>query len=139
MITEKFFFRMRTILDIEVLKKKKVKIENELSTDEKNKDAISHQIRLLTDKLDEIESRQQSKRNALAKIEDTLTQSEIGEISLAKISGSVTNINFNYAISGYSKIIDSLQVLLSFAASKTDLADSHDNHRHSSDHHHNHH
>lgn len=80
MTGDKFFFRMRTILDIEVLKKKKVKIENEISTDEKNKDAISHQIRLLTDKLDEIESRQQSKRNALAKIEDTLTQSEIGEI-----------------------------------------------------------
>lgn len=67
-------------LDIEVLKKKKAKIEIEISTDEKNKETISNQIRLLTDKLDEIESRQQAKRNALAKIEDTLTQSEIGKI-----------------------------------------------------------
>lgn len=71
-----------TILDIEVLKKKKLKIEVEISTDEKNKETISHQIRLLTDKLDEIESRQQAKRNALAKIDDTLTQSEIGEFKL---------------------------------------------------------
>lgn len=86
-------------LDIEVLKKKKTKIEIEIATDEKNKETISHQIRLLTDKLEEIESRQQTKRQALSKIEDTLTQSELG----------------------YSKIIDSLQVLLNFAASKTDV------------------
>lgn len=81
------------------MKKKKAKIEIELATDEKNKETISNQIRVLTDKLDEIEARQQTKRHNLSRIEDTLTQSEIG----------------------YSKIIDSLQVLLNFAASKTDM------------------
>jgi len=83
---------------IEVLKRKKVKIEIEIATDEKNKETIANQIRLLGEKLEEIELRQNTKRTALAKIDDTLTQSEIG----------------------YSKIIDSLQVLLNFAASKTE-------------------
>lgn len=83
---------------IEVLKRKKLKIEAEMSTDEKNRETIANQIRTLGEKLDEIESRQQARKTALAKIDDTLTQSEIG----------------------YSKIIDSLQVLLNFAASKTE-------------------
>jgi len=83
---------------IEVLKRKKLKIETEMSTDEKNKETIANQIRILGEKLDEIETRQQARRTALAKVDDTLTQSEIG----------------------YSKIIDSLQVLLNFAASKTE-------------------
>jgi hypothetical protein len=65
--------------DIEVLKKKKLKIEIELATDDKNKETIANQIRLLTEKLEEIDSKQQQKRNALAKIDDTLTQSEIGK------------------------------------------------------------
>jgi len=90
---------------IEVLKRKKLKIEIEIATDEKNKETIANQIRILTEKLDEIDSKQQAKRHALAKIDDTLTQSEIG----------------------YSKIIDSLQVLLNFAASKTEM-DAHDSH-----------
>lgn len=115
-------------LDIEVLKKKKAKIEIEISTDEKNKETISNQIRLLTDKLEEIESRQQSKRNALAKIDDTLTQSEIGENQFFPFQ---VNFPIPTMISGYSKIIDSLQVLLNFAASKTDLDhDNRDNHHH---------
>lgn len=50
----------------------------EISTDDKNKETIANQIRLLTEKLDEIEGRQQQRRVALAKIDDTLTQSEIG-------------------------------------------------------------
>lgn len=62
-----------------MLKKKKLKIEIELATDEKNKETIANQIRLLTEKLEEIDGRQHQKRNALAKIDDTLTQSEIGE------------------------------------------------------------
>jgi hypothetical protein len=36
----------------------------------------------LTEKLEEIDHRQQAKRNALAKIDDTLTQSEIGKESV---------------------------------------------------------
>jgi len=83
---------------IEVLKRKKLKIEAEMLTDEKNRETIANQIRTLGEKLDEIETRQQARKTALAKIDDTLTQSEIG----------------------YSKIIDSLQVLLNFAASKTE-------------------
>ncbi|CRK98618.1 CLUMA_CG012045, isoform A [Clunio marinus] len=83
---------------IEVLKKKKMKIEIEIATDEKNKETIGNQIRLLSEKLQEIEHKQNIKKHELAKIDDTLTQSEIG----------------------YSKIIDSLQVLLNFAASKTE-------------------
>lgn len=86
-----------------------MKIEIEISTDNKNKETIVNQMRLLSEKLDEIENRQQTKRIALAKIDDTLTQSEIG----------------------YSKIIDSLQVLLNFAASKTEQEEN--------DHHHHHH
>lgn len=66
--------------DIEVLKKKKLKIEIELATDDKNKETIANQIRLLTEKLEEIESRQHAKKVALAKIDDTLTQSEIGKL-----------------------------------------------------------
>lgn len=65
-------------LDIEQLKKKKLKIEIELATDEKNKETIANQIRLLTEKLDEIDHRQQQKKVTLSKIDDTLTQSEIG-------------------------------------------------------------
>lgn len=92
-----------SFIDIECLKKKKLKIEIEIATDEKNKETIANQIRLLTEKHEEIESRQQHRKIALAKIDDTLTQSEIG----------------------YSKIIDSLQVLLNFAASKTDSENHH--------------
>lgn len=66
-------------LDIEVLKRKKLKIEIEIATDDKNKETIANQIRLLTEKLDEIDQRQQAKKLALAKIDDTLTQSEIGK------------------------------------------------------------
>lgn len=104
-------------VDIEVLKRKKLKIEIEIATDDKNKETIANQIRLLTEKLDEIDQRQQSKRLTLAKIDDTLTQSEIGKISTAS---SIAQFQ-DSPISGYSKIIDSLQVLLNFAASKTDL------------------
>lgn len=75
----------------------------EIATDEKNKETIANQIRMLTEKHDEIETRQQNRKVALAKIDDTLTQSEIG----------------------YSKIIDSLQVLLNFAASKTETENHH--------------
>lgn len=60
-----------------------MKIEIEIATDDKNKETIANQIRLLTEKLDEIDQRQQSKRLTLAKIDDTLTQSEIGNISTA--------------------------------------------------------
>lgn len=56
-----------------------MKIEIEISTDNKNKETIVNQMRLLSEKLDEIENRQQTKRIALAKIDDTLTQSEIGK------------------------------------------------------------
>lgn len=66
-------------LDIEQLKKKKLKIEIELSTDQKNKETIANQIRLLTEKLEEIEHQQQMKKVALAKIDDTLSQSELGK------------------------------------------------------------
>lgn len=65
--------------DIELLKKKKQKTEIEIATDEKNKETVSNQIRLLTEKLEEIELRQEKKRITLAKIDDTLTQSEIGK------------------------------------------------------------
>jgi chromosome segregation ATPase len=75
---EKLFSSLQ---DIEVLKKKKLKIETELASDEKNKETIANQIRLLTEKLEEIDHRQQAKRNALAKIDDTLTQSEIGRLN----------------------------------------------------------
>lgn len=66
-------------LDIEVLKRKKLKIEIEIATDDKNKETIANQIKLLTEKLDEINQKQQAKKLALAKIDDTLTQSEIGK------------------------------------------------------------
>lgn len=62
-----------------MLKRKKIKTEIDIATDEKNKETIANQIRILTDKLEEIDARQQAKRLALAKIEDTLTQSEIGK------------------------------------------------------------
>lgn len=62
-----------------MLKRKKIKIETEILTDNKNKETIVNQMRLLSEKLDEIENRQQAKRTALAKIDDTLTQSEIGK------------------------------------------------------------
>lgn len=73
--------------DIEVLKKKKLKIEVELATDDKNKETIANQIRMLSEKLDEIDGRQQVKKNQLAKIDDTLLQSEIGMFdSMSSIS-----------------------------------------------------
>lgn len=90
----------------------------EISTDEKNKETIANQIRLLGEKLEEIESRQQSKKAALAKIDDTLTQSEIG-MCLQKLFVASSD-ELLMLFSGYSKIIDSLQVLLNFAASKTE-------------------
>lgn len=65
--------------DIDLLKKRKQKTELEIATDEKNKETVSNQIRLLTEKLEEIEQRQEKKRVALAKIDDVLTQSEIGK------------------------------------------------------------
>ena len=61
-----------------MLKKRKVHIENDISTDEKNKETISNQIVILTEKLKEIEQRQHVKKAALIKIDDALTQSEIG-------------------------------------------------------------
>lgn len=85
-VLRNFLRKLFSSKDIEVLKKKKLKIENELLTDEKNKETISNQIRLLTEKLDEIDSRQQAKRNALAKIDDTLTQSEIGKKNTCWVS-----------------------------------------------------
>lgn len=72
-------FMMNSPTDIELLKKKKQKTEIEIATDEKNKETVSNQIRLLTEKLEEIELRQEKKRVTLAKIDDTLTQSEIGK------------------------------------------------------------
>lgn len=108
-----------TSSDIDVLKRKKMKIENELATDNKNKETIVNQMRLLSEKLDEIESRQEKKRIALAKIDDTLTQSEIGK--LFDLLVIVVMLNCFNSPTGYSKIIDSLQVLLNFAASKTEL------------------
>lgn len=68
------------ISDIDVLKRKKLKIEIEIATDDKNKETIANQIKLLTEKLEEIESKQQAKKHALAKIDDTLNQSEIGKL-----------------------------------------------------------
>lgn len=65
-------------LDIEQLKRKKAKIEIEIATDDKDKETIANQIRMLSDKLREIETKQQIKLAALAKIDDTLTQSELG-------------------------------------------------------------
>lgn len=62
-----------------MLKRKKLKIEIEIATDDKNKETIANQIKLLTEKLDEINQKQQAKKLALAKIDDTLTQSEIGK------------------------------------------------------------
>jgi DNA-binding protein H-NS len=85
-------------LDIEVLKRKKQKIELEIAQDEKNKEIISAQIRALQEKQEEIDNQVAKKKITYAKISDTLEQSDLG----------------------LSKIIDSLQVLLSFAASKTD-------------------
>lgn len=71
-------FKTISFSDIDLLKKRKQKTELEIATDEKNKETVSNQIRLLTEKLEEIEHRQEKKRIALAKIDDTLTQSEIG-------------------------------------------------------------
>lgn len=76
-VIETFFFLFP---DIEVLKRKKMKTEIDIATDEKNKETIANQIRMLNDKLEEIEARQHAKKKALAKIEDTLTQSEIGKM-----------------------------------------------------------
>lgn len=72
------FFKTNFFSDIDLLKKRKQKTELEIATDEKNKETVSNQIRLLTEKLEEIELRQEKKRVALAKIDDVLTQSEIG-------------------------------------------------------------
>lgn len=138
-------WKLWNILDIEQLKKKKQKTELEIATDEKNKETIANQIRLLTEKLEEIDARQAAKRQALAKIDDTLTQSEIGksEISLEVWSSlrplhedqalfdlSIAPSNTSHLFLGYSKIIDSLQVLLNFAASKTELETDHHHHHH---------
>jgi hypothetical protein len=87
-----------SILDIEVLKRKKQKLELEIAQDEKNKEILGAQIRTLQGKQEEIEENVAKKKLQHAKIQDTLEQSDLG----------------------LSKIIDSLQVLLSFAATKTD-------------------
>lgn len=70
-------------------------------SDEKTKDHISQQMKLLQQKQEELDEQIAKRKIAYAKVLDTLQQSEIG----------------------YSKIIDSLQVLLHFAASKSDAAD----------------
>ncbi len=87
--------------DIEVLKRKRQKIEFEIAQDEKNKEIIAQQIITLQEKQEEIDDQIAKKKVAYAKIIDTLEQSDMG----------------------LSKIIDSMQVILSFAASKTDNTD----------------
>lgn len=81
--------------DIEVLKRKKMKTEIDIATDEKNKETIANQIKILNGKLEEIEARQQMKIRSLAKIEDTLQQSEIGEMSLPAKLFQAINIHSN--------------------------------------------
>ena len=88
-------------LDIEVLKRKRQKIEHEIAQDEKSKEILAAQILSLQQKQEEIDDRIGKKRVAYAKINDTLEQSDLG----------------------LSKIIDSMQVILSFAASKTEHTD----------------
>lgn len=90
-----------------------------MSTDEKNRETIANQIRTLAEKLDEIEARQLARKTALAKIDDTLTQSEIGGWFKCFLRGNFF-LKYFLCCPGYSKIIDSLQVLLNFAASKTE-------------------
>jgi len=75
-----------------------MKIEKELDNDDKTKEAIAAQIRVLQEKQEQLDHQMNKRKLAYAKINDALEQSEMG----------------------YSKIIDSLQVLLNFAASKTE-------------------
>lgn len=87
--------------DIEVLRRKRQKIDLEIAQDEKNKEILAAQILSLQEKQEEIDERIAKKKIAYAKINDTLEQSDLG----------------------LSKIIDSMQVILSFAASKTENTD----------------
>lgn len=81
-----------------MLKRKRQKIELDIAQDERNKEILATQILALQEKQRQIDSEMERKKNQYAKICSALEQSDLG----------------------LTKIIDSLQVLLSFAASKTD-------------------
>jgi hypothetical protein len=95
------FYNFYFFVDIEVLKRKKQKIEMKIVEDEKSKDIIAAQIISLQEKREEIDERIAKRKLTYSKISDTLEQSDLG----------------------LTKIIDSMQVILSFAASKTEHTD----------------
>lgn len=82
------------ILDIELLKRRKLKIQQELDKDYQEKLEVAHQISILEEKQNELDLRIAKKTACFNKMNDVLNQSELG----------------------YSKVIDSLQVLLNFAS-----------------------
>lgn len=57
---------------IELLKRRKQKIQLEISQDERNKEILSAQIRALQEKQEEIDDQMTKKKIAYAKIMDTL-------------------------------------------------------------------
>lgn len=73
----------------------------EIHQDEKRKEILSAQILSLQEQQEEIDEAIAKKKITYAKLSDTLEQSDLG----------------------LSKIIDSMQVILSFAASKTEHTD----------------
>lgn len=73
----------------------------EISQDEKRKEILAAQILSLQEQQEEIDESIAKKKIAYAKLSDTLEQSDMG----------------------LTKIIDSMQVILSFAASKTEHTD----------------
>lgn len=62
---------------IELLKRRKQKIELEISQDERNKEILSAQIRALQEKQGEINDQMTRKKMAYAKIVDTLGKTQL--------------------------------------------------------------
>ncbi|CAO1408525.1 unnamed protein product [Diamesa tonsa] len=79
---------------IELLKRRKLKIQQELDKDYQEKLEVTNQISILQEKQNELDLRIAKKQACFNKMNDVLNQSE----------------------QGYSKVIDSLQVLLTFAS-----------------------
>lgn len=77
-----------------MLKRRKLKVQQELDKDYQEQIEVTHQISVLENKQREIDLRIGRKTSHYDKMNDVLNQSELG----------------------YSKVIDSLQVLLSFAS-----------------------
>lgn len=86
-----FFF-----LDIELLKRRKLKLQQELEKDYQEQIEVTHRISVLENKQREIDKRISKKTSTFDKMNDVLNQSELG----------------------YSKVVDSLEVLLNYASAE---------------------